>query len=64
MARKAGGDGNPRFVDALEELGIGDSESDERHHNVEPTHGRNADGDEFVAGGEGTKDKVRYDKSE
>ena len=52
LSREAGDDGNPGFIDGLEEVGIDDGEADEREHHHQEAHGGSADADEFGVGGE------------
>ena len=52
LAREAGDDGDPRLVDALEEVGIGDGETHQREHHHHETHGRYANLNEFLLLGE------------
>ena len=64
LAREGGDDGDPRLVDRLEELRIGDGEGDERHHHVEVAHGRHAEVEEGVAVGEGAENDAGHDECE
>ena len=48
LAREAGDDGDPRFVDALEEVGVGDGEAHQGEHHQHESHGGDADLYQFL----------------
>ena len=54
LAREAGDDGDPRLVDALEEVGVGDGEAHQGEHHQDETHGGDADLYQLLLFGEQT----------
>lgn len=64
LTRETGDDGNPRLIDALEELRVGDSEADEWRHDKDKAQGGHTDGLQFGIAGEGHREITGHEEDE